>query len=107
MSTSLSESSSASSFASIGSSMLVPQPTGGIHLQSTTSLNLEAGQVTPTLHHDDSSTTLDIDGENPQEDHGNSISMIEKMMREHDEHTFSGRNGRVSPTNSTFAGSFK
>lgn len=106
MSASLSDSSSASSFTSIGSSMFVSQSMSGVHLQSTTSLSVEAGQ-TSAINHDDSSTSLDIDGENPQEDNGNSTSMIEKMMREHDENAFSGGSGRASPTNSVFASSFK
>eukprot|EP00985_Skeletonema_marinoi_P001573 scaffold629_cov156-Skeletonema_marinoi.AAC.1 len=105
MSTSLSDSSSASSFTSMGSSMFVPQSTSGMHLQSTTSLSLEVGQHS-TLNHDDSSTSLGIDGENPQEDNGNPLSAIQRMMREHDENAFSGRSGRVSPTNSVFGNSF-
>ena len=103
LSTSLSDSSSASSFASIGSQY---KSMSGMHLQSTTSLTLETGQ-TSTLHGDDSLASLDIDGENPQEDNGNHVSMIERMMREHDEHAFSGRSGRVSPTNSFANRSFK
>ncbi len=106
MSASLSDSSSASSFTSIGSSMFVSQSMSGMHLQSTTSLSVEAGQ-TSAINRDDSSTSLDIDGENPQEDNGKSTSMIEKMMREHDENAFSGGSGRVSPTNSVFASSFR
>ncbi len=99
---SLSDSSSESSFTSIGNHMFV---SSGVHLQSQTSLTLEAGQNS-TLHRNDSSASLDMDGENPQEDNGNAVSLIERMMREHDDHAFSGRSGRVSPTNS-FANSFK
>ena len=106
MSASLSDSSSASSFTSIGSSMFVPQSTNGMHLQSTTSLSLGSGQPS-VLNHVDSSTSLEIDVENPQEDNGKLTSVIEKMMREHDENAFSGKSGRVSPTNSVFANSFK
>ena len=73
----------------------------GTYLQSTASLGGQSNVVG-----DDSSTTLDIDGENPQGDNADPILMMKKMMREHDEQAFSGRSGRVSPTNS-FANSFK
>jgi len=103
MSTSLSDSSSASSFTSIGNHMFV---SSGVHLQSTTSLIFEAGQASTQHHRNDSSASLDMmDGGNPQEDVGYA-SVLERMMREHDDHAFSGRSGRVSPTNS-FANSFK
>ena len=99
MSTSGSDSSSASSFTSIGSH--IHQSMSGTYLQSTVSLGGQSNVVG-----DDSSTTLDIDSENPQGDNADPILMMKKMMREHDKQAFSGRSGRVSPTNS-FANSFK
>lgn len=91
-----SDSSSASSFNSMGSNMILSHPMSGVYLQSTTSLG------------DDSTTSLGIDahGENPQEDNENPALIIESMMREHDKHAFTGRSGKISPANS-FANSFK
>ena len=105
MSASLSDSSSASSFTSLGSSMFVSQTASGMHLQSTMSLSLEGGQPS-AINHVDSSPSLD-DVENPQEDNGNPASILERMMQEHDANAFSVKSGRESPTNSVFASSFK